>query len=91
MNIDERLEAFTQSVELLAVFHKDNEKDNEKPMERLDQHMQQFTQEMKALGNRNLRLESLVVDIAEGTARLLRAVETHEQRISDLEGNQTQQ
>lgn len=53
--------------------------------------MQQFTQEMKALGNRNLRLESLVVDIAEGTARLLRAVETPEQRISDLEGNQTQQ
>jgi hypothetical protein len=87
MNIDERLEALPQSVELLAVFHKDNEK----RMERLDQHMQQFTQEMKALGNRNLRLESLVVDIAEGTARLLRAVETHEQRISDLEGNQTQQ
>lgn len=87
MNIDERLEALTQSVELLAAFHKVNEK----RMERLDQHMQQFTQEMKALGNRNLRLESLVVDIAEGTARLLRAVETHEQRISDLEGNQTQQ
>ncbi len=39
---------------------------------------------------RNLRLESLVVDIAEGTARRLRAVETHEQRISGLEGNQTQ-
>jgi tRNA A37 threonylcarbamoyladenosine synthetase subunit TsaC/SUA5/YrdC len=86
MNIDERPEALTHSVELLASLHRDNEK----RMERLDQHMENFAEEMKRLGKRNLRLESLVVDIAEGTARLLRAVETHEQRISDLEGKQTQ-
>jgi hypothetical protein len=53
MNIDERLEALTHSVELLASLHRDNEK----RMERLDQHMEDFAEEMKRLGKRNLRLE----------------------------------
>jgi len=66
MNIDERLEALTHSVELLATMHKDQ-------MKRQD------------------RLEKLVTDIAEGTARLLHVLEVHEQRISDLEeGAKTQ-
>lgn len=81
MNIDERLNALAQTVELLASLHKDNEK-----------RMDQFSQEMQKFGTRNLRLEGLVTEIAEGTARLLHVVEVHEQRISNLEeGNQTQQ
>jgi len=64
MNIDERLEALTHTVELLAAMHKDSEK-------------------------RMQRLEGFVTEIAEGTARLLHVVEVHEQRISDLEENQT--
>ena len=81
MNIDQRLEALTQTVERLASLHKDNEK----RMERLDQHMEQFA-------TRNVRLEGLVTGIAEGTARLLHVIEVHEKRISDLEeGSQTQQ
>jgi len=71
MNLDERLEALTHSVELLATMHKDSEKrveHNEKRME---------------------HLEGLVTEIAEGTARLLHVVEVHEQRISDLENNQS--
>jgi len=87
MNIDERLIALTQTVELLASFHKDNEK----RMERFQSQMEQFAEEMKGLGKRNARLEGFVTEIAEGTARLLHAVEAHEHRISDLEGNQTQQ
>lgn len=86
MNIDERLEALTQSGELLASLHRDNEK----RLERLDQHMKQFAQEMKGLGKRNERLEGLVTEIAEGAARLLHVAEAHEQRIGDLEENQTQ-
>jgi hypothetical protein len=35
-------------------------------------------------------LEGLVTEIAEGTARLLHVAEAHEQRIGDLEENQTQ-
>ncbi|MFZ0773954.1 MAG: hypothetical protein WCA49_18575 [Candidatus Sulfotelmatobacter sp.] len=85
MKIDERLEALTHSVELLASLHRDNEKG----MERLGRHMEQFAQEMKGLGKRNVRLEGLVTEIAEGTARLLHVAEVHERRISDLEGNQT--
>jgi hypothetical protein len=81
MNIDQRLEALTQTVELLASLHKDNEK----RMERLDQHMEQFA-------TRNLRLEGLVTGIAEGTVRRLHVIEVHEKRISDLEeGGQIQQ
>jgi hypothetical protein len=75
MNIDQRLEALTQTVELLASLHKDKEK----RMERLDQHMEQFAA-------RNVRLEGLVTGIAEGTARRLHVIEVHEKRISDLEG-----
>jgi hypothetical protein len=79
MNIDERLEALTQTVELLAQMHKDNEKG-----------MQRFSRAMERLSKRNVRLEGLVTEIAEGTARLLHVVEVHEQRISSLEGNQPQ-
>jgi chromosome segregation ATPase len=79
MNLDEKLEALTQTMELLAQMHKDNEK-----------RMERFSREMERLSKRNVRLEGLVTEIAEGTARLLHVVETHEQRISDLEGNQPQ-
>jgi hypothetical protein len=60
MDIDQRLEALTHSVELLAGMHKDGE-------------------------NRMNHLAGLVTEIAEGTARLLHAVEVHEQRINRLE------
>ena len=76
MDIDERLEALTQSVELLAAMHRDNEN-----------RMVQFDGAIRQLSERNVRLEELVTDIAEGTARLLRTVEAHEHRISDLEEN----
>jgi hypothetical protein len=69
MNIDERLEALTQSVELLAGMHKDDQK------------------MIDRLSKRNDRLEALVTEIAEGTARLLHVIESHEERISDLEQN----
>jgi ABC-type transporter Mla subunit MlaD len=94
MDIDERLAALTQTVELLAAFHKDGEKRMERldrHMERLGQHMEQFAQATKGLAKRNERLEHLVTDIAEGTARLLHVAEVHEQRIGDLEGNQAPQ
>ena len=81
MDLDARLNALTQSLELLASMHKDGEK----RMERLDEHMRQFTEKMETLGKRNLRLESLVVEIAEGTARLVNTAEAHEGRLNDHE------
>lgn len=81
MNIDERLAALAETVELLAAFHRDNEKRAEENGKRLEKMMQG----VKALSGRNARLEELVTGIAEGTARLLRVVEVHEQRIDRLE------
>ena len=72
MNIDERIDALTQSVELLKSFHEDNEK-----------HMAEFR---LTIAERDARLEALVTKIAEGTVRLLRSSETHEQRIANHEG-----
>lgn len=79
MNLDERLQALTQTVELLAAMHKDNEN-----------RMERLAQGMDRLSKRNQRLEDLVTEIAEGTARLPHVVESHEQRLSDLEGKRPQ-
>ena len=54
--------------------HKDNETRTEKRDQRMEQFAKELGQEMKTLGKRNPRLESLVTDIAEGTARLLHVV-----------------
>ncbi len=76
MNLDDRLDALTQTVELLAAMHKDNEK-----------RAAQFLDALTKLSKSNVRLEKLVADIAEGTARLLHVAEIHEQRITHLEGD----
>jgi hypothetical protein len=81
MNLDERLTAMTETVELLAAFHRDNEKraeQNEKRLERL-------LPAIQVISGRSNRLEDLVTEIAEGTARILHVVEVHERRISQLE------
>jgi archaellum component FlaC len=44
-----------------------------------------LTQTVELLSNDVRELASLVTDIAEGTARLLRVAEMHEERISRLE------
>ena len=85
MNIDERLQALTQSVELLASFHKDNEK----RLERLSTNMERMMTAMERVNGRGTQLESFVTQIAEGTARLLHIVEGHERRIDRLERDQT--
>jgi len=87
MNLDDRLEALTQSVELLAGMHRENEvriaanerrfEANEKRMERLIGTVSQ--------------LAELTTQIAEGTARLLHTAEAHEDRISNLEDNRKRQ
>jgi hypothetical protein len=94
MNIDERLEALAQSVELLASMHKDSEKRLERlelATEKAVLATDRVVLTIDRLTRGSVRLENLVTEIAEGTARLLHVVEVHERRISDLEGNQTQQ
>ena len=81
MDIEQRLEALAQSMELLASLHKDNEA-----------RMEKLIAAVSRIGERESRLENIVTQIAEGTVRLMNAVESHEQRISDLEeGNRNPQ
>jgi hypothetical protein len=50
MTIDERLEALTESVELLASLHKDNEVRNEARMAELTEKMGRLSETMNQLG-----------------------------------------
>ena len=80
MNIDDKLQALTNSVQALVEMHAHNE-----------QRVERLSRALEGQGKRNTRLEELVTEVAEGTARLLRVAEAHERRISDLEENQPQQ
>jgi hypothetical protein len=55
MDLDARFEALTQSMELLASLHKDNER-----------RMERLIQGMEALENKGNRLEGFVTEIAQG-------------------------
>ena len=98
VNIDDRLEALTQSLELLASRHRDSEKRMEqitRNVERVSENVERQSNNVDRLSlaterntQGNARLEDLVTQIAEGTARLLHVAEVHERRISDLEGRQ---
>lgn len=79
MNLDEKLQALTNGLQSLVEMQAQNE-----------QRMAKLIQAMGRLDRRNVKLENLVTDIAEGTARLLHAVEEHERRITEIEGNTRQ-
>ncbi len=79
MDIDKRLQALTQSLELLASMPRDGE-----------QRLERVEAATERVAKGSIRLEGLVTQIAEGTARLLHVAERHERRISDLERSQAQ-
>jgi peptidoglycan hydrolase CwlO-like protein len=83
MNIDDRLEALTQSVELLASLHKDNEK----RMDQLTASAEKLVRVTTRLNERHTQLEEALQSLTDGTRRLLHVAEAHEheQRISNLE------
>ena len=55
-------------------------------IEKLAERHEALTQTVELLTGDLRELQGLVTDIAEGTARLLRVAELHEQRITRLEG-----
>jgi len=78
MNIDERIEALVQSVELLASFHKDNEK--------LMRESQQSTEkQLKRLGKYVHTIAGLVLDHDAGSAHRRRGQRSR-RRVSTLSG-----
>jgi hypothetical protein len=67
MNIDERLEALTQSVALLASLHKDNEK----RMDQLTASAERLVRVTTRLNERHTQLEEALQSLTDGTMRLL--------------------
>jgi hypothetical protein len=51
--------------------------------------VRELTGAVKMLAKEHGNLDTSVNDIAEGTVRLLRAIESHERRITNLEGDRT--
>jgi prefoldin subunit 5 len=84
MNLDQRIEALTQSVELLSSIHKDNEK----RMEKLVAVSERLNITVERLLKSHAEIEEIVVHIATGAARLLEVAEAHENRITTLERKQ---
>jgi ubiquinone biosynthesis protein UbiJ len=76
MTIEEKLQTLTNGLQSLVEMQAQNE-----------HRMAEMIKAMDRMNRRNAKLENFVTDIAEGTARLLHAVEEHERRITDLEGN----
>ena len=80
MNIDERLEALTHTVELLAGMQIETEK-----------HMAQLADSVTQLAARTSRLEESMVTLTEGMTLLARIAIDHTERLERLEGNRPQQ
>ncbi len=80
MNIDERLEALTHTVELLAAMQKETEK-----------RMVQLAESVTQLSTRTSRLEESMVTLTEGMTLLARIAIDHTERLEGLEGNRPQQ
>lgn len=56
-------------------------------IDRLTERHEALTYSVELLEGKLERLSGFVNEIAEGTVRLLRAVESHERRLNDLEGD----
>jgi chromosome segregation ATPase len=78
--LTERHEALTQTIELMT--HDWNER-----YSALTRNIDKLAAESKQTDKVVRDLGKFVTDIAEGTARLLRVVESHEHRLAELEGN----
>jgi hypothetical protein len=74
MDIEQKLEALTQTVELLARMHLDNEK--------------LFREHQTEYRERSLRTDDRLGQLMETMNRLANIVEAHEQRLDDLEDEQ---
>ena len=78
MNIDERLEALTQTVELLAAMHKESEV-------RLAASSEQTDQRFAETDRRFAEVARLFAETHEFINSLAHVAEAHENRIDDLE------
>ena len=92
MNIDERLEALTQSVELLAAMHRDTEKQNAEALEALRRDAVETRAEMRAAARQNEQIHGEMMLAIVRLSRIAEAhngqLDDHKNRIDKLEGGQ---
>jgi phage shock protein A len=103
MDIDKRLEALAQTVELLASMQIETEKqitrltdqanETEKQMVRLAKTMEEMANNSgrleREMASRTDRLDRAMATLADGMALLTRMTMDHSERIEKLEGGQT--
>jgi hypothetical protein len=80
MSIDERLDALTHSVELLAAMQIETEK-----------RILRLAESVDRLTDRTDQLQKHMATLADGMAQLTRIALDHDDRIGRLEGNQPRQ
>ena len=93
MDIEQRLEALSHSVELLAGMQIETEKRMTRlaeTVERLAVRTGQLQEQMATTVARTDRLQEHMATMADGLTQLARIATDHAERISDLEGNQQQ-
>ena len=90
MNIDERLEALTQTVELLAAMHRDNEKQNAETLAAMRHDAEQMRADMRAATRQNEEIHGEMMLAIVRLSRIAEAhngqLDDHENRIDKLEG-----
>ena len=89
MTIDERIEALAQSLELLSSMHQQTERAIEQTqteLRSLAESVKAYEKMIKAHDGRLAEHEKYLIQLMEGTARLLRVAESHDRRLSRLEG-----
>ena len=88
MDIDKRLEALTQTVELLVSMQVETEKQMMRLGATMDEVANRTSRLEKELASRTGRLEAAMATLAEGMALLTRTAIDHSDRIEKLEGGQ---
>lgn len=94
MNIDERLEALTHSVELLAGMQIETEKHIEVlagMQTETEKRITRLAGTVERLADRTEVLQQHMATLADGMAQLTRIALDHDERIGGLEGNQPPQ
>jgi hypothetical protein len=87
MNIDERLEALVQTVELLAALHRDLEKGMTSKIEVLTDKMEVLTDKMEVLTERTKQAMDSINRLGHIAGLHDARIDDHEERIGDLEGH----
>jgi hypothetical protein len=90
VNLDERLEALTQNVELLAAMHRDNEKRFEERFELHEKLLERLSEQSERHSEQSERAFAQIGHNFEVVLDSIRSLEniarSHEQRLDDLEG-----